>query len=180
MAAIFSSLTPCRVALTVVCALQYWQPVAVLATCATSRLRPRSTSPSGANTARFSAMTARAIAGTRCIVSRLFGTKPSVLVKWPSASARSGSVQSSTGTGSMRATRTGSGCHHAPRTNRSGARDGDRGSARRVRLERPDLDLAPARLRCLRSELEGDVQVGYVDDPEAADELLRLRVGAVG
>src|SRR3954454_8364664 len=39
-------------------------------------------------------------------------------------------------------------------------------------VERTDLDLAAARLRPLGRELEGHVEVGGVDDPEAADDLL--------
>ncbi len=47
-------------------------------------------------------------------------------------------------------------------------------------LERPDLDLAAARLGALGGELQRHVEVGGVDDPETPDDLLGLEVGAVG
>ena len=39
-------------------------------------------------------------------------------------------------------------------------------------LERPDLDLPPARLRGLGGERERHVEVGGLDDPEAAEVLV--------
>src|SRR4051794_26548420 len=47
-------------------------------------------------------------------------------------------------------------------------------------VEGPDLDLAAACLGPLGRELQGHVEVGRVDDPEAPDPLLGLEVGAVG
>ena len=42
------------------------------------------------------------------------------------------------------------------------------------------LDLAPAGLRPLGGQLQRHVEVGSLDDPEAAEVLLRLQVGTVG
>src|SRR5262249_10161506 len=75
-AATFASSTPTRVAPPAVCAMQYWHPAARLDTCAISRLRPRSTLLSGSQTAAVICDHAFTILGLRCMISRLFGTKP--------------------------------------------------------------------------------------------------------
>ena len=49
-----------------------------------------------------------------------------------------------------------------------------------IAVERPDLDLAVARLGRPGSELERDVEVGRLDDPEAGEVLLGLDERAVG
>src|SRR6478735_8580743 len=46
--------------------------------------------------------------------------------------------------------------------------------------QRTDLDLPVARLRPLGGELEGHVEVGGLDDPEAGEILLRFQEGPVG
>jgi hypothetical protein len=53
-------------------------------------------------------------------------------------------------------------------------------AAGRIRLERTHFDLALAGLGALGRPGEGGVEVGDVDDPEAADVLLGLEVRAVG
>src|SRR6185312_12614793 len=71
-----------------------------LAACATSRLSPRSTLLSGSQSARCICTNAFASFGLRCIVSTLFGTKPSVFKKESNSSFMSGVV--SGGSGSSR------------------------------------------------------------------------------
>jgi hypothetical protein len=69
-----ASSTPRIFASTVSCAWQYRQPAAVLATIATSGLRPTGTVPVR-QIRVISSLNARRMSGRRAIVNRLFGTK---------------------------------------------------------------------------------------------------------
>jgi len=71
-----------------VCAMQYWQPAARLATCATSRLNARSTSPSSSQIEATRCAMVFTIIGFLSRISMLFGMKPSAFVYAAKASFR--------------------------------------------------------------------------------------------
>src|SRR5690348_390379 len=94
--------------------------------CATRRLRPRSTLLSGSHSARCICTKAFASFGLRCMVSTLFGTKPSVLKKESNSSFSSG--ECSGGNGSSRGVfRIGGGSHHVLQQQQQPADDADIG-----------------------------------------------------
>src|SRR3954447_19988127 len=104
-----------------VCAMLYASPAVRLAAWASSRLKPRSTLLSGSHNARCICTKALASFGLRCIVSTLFGTKPSVLKKESNSSFSSGVC--SGGSGSRRATDRRS--HHVLQQQQQPADDAD-------------------------------------------------------